>query len=130
MAILNYLLVFLGGGAGSILRYGIGQWVPNKIGPDGGFPWGTLLANILATALLGLGLAYFGRDLLTDRQRLLLLTGFCGGFSTFSTFSAELWQLWAAGHLWTAGLYLFLSILASIAALLVAYQLGGGNTAP
>lgn len=38
MAILNYLLVFLGGGAGSVLRYGIGQWVPNKIGSNGGFP--------------------------------------------------------------------------------------------
>ncbi len=130
MAILSYLLVFLGGGLGSMLRYSIGQWVPNKVGLGGGFPWGTLLANVLATAALGWGLAYLGRELLTDRQRLLLLTGFCGGFSTFSTFSAELWQLWVAGHPFTAGLYLFLSILASIAALLVAYQLGGGNAAP
>lgn len=129
MGILNFFLVFLGGGLGSMLRYGIGQWIPNKAHADVSFPWATLLANVLATALLGLGLAYFGKSLLSAQQRLLLLTGFCGGFSTFSTFSAELWQLWSAGHPYTAGLYLLLSIVASLAAFLLSYHLGGGNMA-
>ncbi len=126
---MNYLLIFLGGGLGSVLRYGLSNWlVVEAEGEPSLFPWATLAANLLASMLLGLGLAYFSRELLTDAQRLLLLTGFCGGFSTFSTLSWELVRLWANGHWTTASLYLLLSLTAGLAAIWLGWKLGGGNS--
>ncbi len=88
-------LVFLGGGLGSICRYGLAllvqPWQPR-------FPWATLLANGLACLALGLLLGWQATGLLSDQRRLLLVTGFCGGFSTFSTFTAESWQLFQEGQ--------------------------------
>lgn len=80
-------LVFFGGGVGSVLRYVIGKWLNNA---ENGIPYGTFLANILGSLLIGiiLGLATKS-DSLTQNQTLLLATGFCGGFTTFSTFAYE-----------------------------------------
>ncbi|MTE28285.1 MULTISPECIES: fluoride efflux transporter CrcB [Winogradskyella] len=81
------LLVFVGGGFGSVLRYVIGKWLNTS---DGGFPYGTFTANIVGSLLIGiiLGLAAKNNSL-TESQTLLLATGFCGGFTTFSTFAYE-----------------------------------------
>ncbi|MEO6759375.1 MAG: CrcB family protein [Saprospiraceae bacterium] len=88
-------LVFLGGGAGSVCRYGLAllaqPWQPR-------FPWATLAANGLACLTLGWLLGWHSGGLLSDQRRLLLATGFCGGFSTFSTFTAESWQLFQEGQ--------------------------------
>jgi|SRR5690606_24275536 len=83
----NILLVFLGGGFGSVLRYIIGKYLNNA---GNGIPYGTFAANILGSLLIGviLGLAA-KNDSLTPNQTLLLATGFCGGFTTFSTFAYE-----------------------------------------
>lgn len=92
---LNFFLVFLGGGLGSICRYGIGLALqPQSLK----FPWATLLANGLACLVLGavLGLHLHGN--ISDQRKLLLATGFCGGFSTFSTFTAETWQCFQNGQ--------------------------------
>jgi CrcB protein len=81
------LLVFVGGGFGSVLRFLLGKLFNNSAS---GIPLGTFLANILGSLLIGciLGLAA-KNDTLTQNQMLLLATGFCGGFTTFSTFAYE-----------------------------------------
>ncbi|WP_372756938.1 fluoride efflux transporter CrcB [Mariniflexile sp.] len=81
------VLVFLGGGFGSVLRYIIGKYLNNT---GTGIPFGTFTANILGSLLIGfiLGLAA-KNNTLSQNQTLLLATGFCGGFTTFSTFAYE-----------------------------------------
>mgnify|MGYP000282999256 FL=1 len=81
------LLVFIGGGAGSVLRYIIGKTLNSS---QTGIPYGTFAANILGSLLIGiiLGLAV-KNETLTQNHTLLLATGFCGGFTTFSTFAYE-----------------------------------------
>ena len=81
------LLVFVGGGFGSVLRYMIGKQLNS---PDTGIPYGTFLANILGSLLIGFLLGWVTKhNGLTENQTLLLATGFCGGFTTFSTFAYE-----------------------------------------
>lgn len=83
----HILLVFLGGGFGSVLRYIIGKYLNNA---ENGIPYGTFLANILGSLLIGLILGFAAKnDTLSQNQTLLLATGFCGGFTTFSTFAYE-----------------------------------------
>lgn len=83
----SILLVFFGGGFGSVLRYIIGKYLNNT---ENGLPYGTFLANILGSLLIGLILGFAAKnDSLNQNQTLLLATGFCGGFTTFSTFAYE-----------------------------------------
>ncbi|WP_452231798.1 fluoride efflux transporter CrcB [Lacinutrix sp. MEBiC02595] len=83
----NLLLVFVGGGFGSVLRYIIGKYLNNT---ENGIPYGTFLANILGSLLIGFILGYaLKNNNLSSNQTLLLATGFCGGFTTFSTFAYE-----------------------------------------
>ncbi len=81
------LLVFVGGGFGSIARYLIGKYLNN---PENGIPYGTFTANVIGSLLIGiiLGLA-MKNNTFSQQQTLLLATGFCGGFTTFSTFAYE-----------------------------------------
>ncbi|MFD0964076.1 fluoride efflux transporter CrcB [Pseudofulvibacter geojedonensis] len=81
------LLIFLGGGTGSVLRYFIGKALNSNIT---GIPYGTFLANILGSLLIGLILGMANKENLVSQNHVLLLaTGFCGGFTTFSTFAYE-----------------------------------------
>lgn len=81
------LLVFLGGGFGSVLRYIIGKYLNS---PENGIPYGTFLANILGSLLIGIILGIAAKNnTLSQNQTLFLATGFCGGFTTFSTFAYE-----------------------------------------
>ncbi len=83
----NVLLVFLGGGFGSVLRYFIGKYLNN---PESGIPYGTFTANILGSLLIGIILGLAAKNnTFSQNQTLLLATGFCGGFTTFSTFAYE-----------------------------------------
>jgi len=103
---MNYLWVFIGGGLGSLCRFGLNQWLNRPLG----YPYGTLLANGLSCILLGVLVGLVSRNLLPIEYRLLLVTGFCGGFSTFSTFSNELAQLMKQGQ-WTMTItYMFMSL--------------------
>lgn len=83
----NLILVFIGGGFGSVLRFLIGKWLNNT---ENGIPYGTFAANIIGSLLIGLILGYAVKsESLTQSHTLLLATGFCGGFTTFSTFAYE-----------------------------------------
>jgi len=83
----NLLFVFIGGGFGSVLRFLLGKWLNNT---ENGIPFGTFVANILGSLLIGIILGYAAKsDTLNQNQTLLLATGFCGGFTTFSTFAYE-----------------------------------------
>lgn len=83
----QFLLVFVGGGFGSVLRYVIGKYLNSA---ERGIPYGTFAANILGSLLIGIILGLAAKnDALSQNQTLLLATGFCGGFTTFSTFAYE-----------------------------------------
>lgn len=81
------LLVFFGGGFGSVARYYVGKWLNNA---ENTIPYGTLLSNILGSLLIGVILGYLAKTSnLSESHSLLLATGFCGGFTTFSAFAYE-----------------------------------------
>jgi len=111
---MNWVLIFIGGGLGSLLRYLIGI-VSLKFLPTS-FPLGTLITNFLACLLLGFivfGLSEKMNQF--DWIKPLLLIGFCGGFSTFSTFSHETVQLINSGSIAMAGLNILLSLFTGFA---------------
>ncbi len=108
----QFILVFIGGGFGSVLRYLIGKLLNNH---QSGIPYGTFLANIIGSLLIGiiLGLAVKNNSL-SDNQTLLLATGFCGGFTTFSTFAYENHIFLKSGDLFSFSLYAILSFSVAI----------------
>ena len=109
------LLIFLGGGAGSIARYCLGKWINSF--HNFAFPYSTLGVNILACFILGIVVALADeKQLLSPAMRLLLAVGFCGGFSTFSTFSIESLELLQNGNLFTSFSYILLSIVLCLVA--------------
>ncbi len=113
------VLVFLGGGLGSLLRYlVIQQWV-TRIHPSV-FPLGTMLVNIVGSLLIGILMAKFVTQENSDTARLFFVTGILGGFTTFSAFSWDAMQLLQRGAFGQAAVY----ILGSVALSLCAVALG------
>lgn len=115
----NILLVGLGGGIGSILRYVATVMITAKR-----FPYATLSVNILGSFIIGLVLAFSIKDeQFANNWKLFLATGICGGFTTFSAFSLENMQLLQSGKAGMAFLYIALSVVLGIAATFAGYQL-------
>jgi CrcB protein len=118
---LHILLVFIGGGLGSLSRWGLNLAIQPLL-PR--FPWATLAANGLACLVLGILLGQQLGTGVTESRRLLLAVGFCGGFSTFSTFTAETFQLWQGGQQTLAAANVLGSLVVCFACLLLGLKLG------
>jgi CrcB protein len=103
---MNLFLVAVGGAAGSVLRYLVSLLFMGM-----GWPWGTLLVNILGSFAMGM----FAGIGLSPQQRLLWMTGVLGGFTTFSAFSLETATLWERAH-WEGVAYVALSVTLGLAA--------------
>ena len=103
----NILLVALGGGVGSVLRYLLS-------GINTSFPWGTFIVNILGSLLIGLLVGLVSKGILSPDMKLLLVTGFCCGFTTFSTFANESFGMMKSGDVLLAALYVGASVAIGI----------------
>jgi CrcB protein len=109
------LLVGIGGGLGSVLRY-LTAYIVGKF-YDNPFPLATFSVNILGCLLIGILIGVFGKQLSpNDDLKYLFITGFCGGYTTFSTFSAENIQLIQSGNYVIPALYIASSVLFGILA--------------
>jgi len=119
---MNYFLVGLGAAFGGTLRY----WVSNltfKFFTEN-FPYGTLVVNVLGSFALGLLMFYFNdKELLNPQLRLFLTVGFCGGFTTFSTFSYETIVLLRETQYVLGFLNIALNLLLCLAGVFLAYLL-------
>ena len=114
------VMVGLGGAAGAILRYLIGLL---PVGTQGGFPWKTLAINILGSFLIGILTGLILKGALAPRWELLLKTGFCGGFTTFSTFALESQGLIDKGAYGAAAFYMGISLVAGAFAVVAGERL-------
>lgn len=106
---MGFLFVGLGGAVGAMLRYAI-SLLPYK----GGFPLLTFVTNILGALLIGFIVGYASKRIVNDSLMLFLKTGLCGGFTTFSTFSLEVYNLFESGSKILAVCYAILSAVCCV----------------
>lgn len=110
---MSYLLIAAGGAVGAMARY----WIGSSILSGGGLPWATIAINVGGSFLIGLlGTLAIEQSALSAPQRQLLLTGFLGGFTTYSAFSFEFQLLIHEGDHLKALAYLSLTVLGAMAA--------------
>ena len=115
----NILLVALGGAVGSVCRYllsgmNVASW-----------PWGTFAVNILGSLIIGLVVGLVSKGIVSPEMKLLLVTGFCGGFTTFSTFANESFSMMKAGDALQMALYVGASVVIGILAVWAGMNLSG-----
>ena len=118
------LLVSLGGVLGVNLRYWLGVWIADRSDPR--FPWSTFMINITGAFLIGLLAPWLARSLPDPRVRVFLLTGFLGGYTTFSSFTLEALALWERGDITRAVVYVVAGNLIGLIAVGVGAWLGRG----
>lgn len=113
---MGYLIVFLGAGIGGALRHGVNLGAARLFGF--GFPFGTLIVNVVGSLLMGLFAGYFAyRTGVPQHMRLFLTTGILGGFTTFSAFSLDAALLMERHAYGLAAAYVAVSVAVSLAAL-------------
>lgn len=111
----NILLVFVGGGCGSLGRWGLSVWLKRYAATLWGLPVHTLCANLLGCVIIGFLMGWLSRHSNAELS-LLLVTGFCGGFTTFSTFSLESFEMMRSGQTGLAVVYIAISLIVCVAA--------------
>lgn len=116
----NMILVALGGAVGSVCRYLLSDINVTT------FPWGTFIVNIIGSLLIGFFVGLAGKGVLSPDMKLLLVTGFCGGFTTFSTFANESFGMMKAGDIMLSALYVGASIVLGILSVWAGVKLSGG----
>ena len=116
-------IIFIGGGLGSVTRFSLGKWISSFYSHH--FPYGTLFVNVLACFILGVlvGVADH-KQIISPNARLFWTVGFCGGFSTFSTFSSETMTLIQTGFPFSSVVYVLASLLLCLAATYLGLNLG------
>jgi fluoride exporter len=118
----KWLLIAVGGAAGSLLRYAVQGWVQRLAA--GAFPTGTLVVNVSACFAIGLLAGFFaGPQLIREEYRIGLTVGVLGGYSTFSTFGLETFNLANDGQFSWAALNMLLSCGIGLAAVWIGYRL-------
>lgn len=113
----SLLLVGAGGAAGSMLRFILQKYL------NANFPYGTLLVNFIGCLLIGILLGMITKNHLSEQGRLILVTGFCGGFTTFSAFTAEANQMMMEHKPVLFFAYLLISVTIGLAATFVGFKL-------
>lgn len=115
----NIVLVFLGGGAGSVARFGITNLV-SRYSSTSSFPWHTLSVNIIGALIIGALMELLALRLsLPSSARFLLVTGFLGGFTTFSAFSLESALLFEKSDYVNLAAYIAASVIGTIIAVFI-----------
>jgi CrcB protein len=118
----NYILVIAGSAVGGALRY----WLSNAVYKflPAVFPYGTLVVNFIGSFLLGIILFLFDdKELLTQSTKLFLTIGFCGGFTTFSTFTFETFSLFRDSEYLLAFSNILLNVTLCLAGIFLAFLL-------
>lgn len=113
------LFVAIGGGCGAVSRFWLGYWVKQQSWGKDLF-WGTLIINITGSVLLGVVAGYFKER--TSTGFLLLGTGFCGGYTTFSTFSLEVTEALRQNRVFDAFLYILASVIGGFLGFVLAWM--------
>ena len=116
----NLVYIFIGGGLGSVLRFAVSTY-SQKFYTFKSFPIGTFAVNMLGCLLMGVLISLLARA--DSSVKYLLITGFCGGFTTFSAFSAENVSLWQNGNYFILLSYILLSVFIGIAAVYAGMQI-------
>lgn len=118
---MNWLAVAIGGALGSVTRYGVALLLPVATGK---FPWPTFIVNLIGSFLIGVAyVVIVQKQILSPELRLWLMTGFLGGFTTFSSFSLETLQLWQQGQNIQALIYIISSVICCLLAVALAVVL-------
>jgi CrcB protein len=125
----QYLVIGLGGGLGSMLRFGIGSLIDTNVQKTGQiFPWGTIVVNITGCFVIGFVLTIStgeGRLLLSPLTRNFITIGILGGYTTFSSFSWQTLALAQDGQWWGAAVNVLLSVVLCLVGVWLGAMLAG-----
>ena len=128
----NAIWIFIGGGLGTLARWGVSGWVANAVGET--FPWGTLLVNISGSFVIGLFAAITGPDgrwFTPASFRQFFMLGICGGYTTFSSFSLQTLNLAEEGQWFKAGANCVLSVVLCLVGVWLGHLVASGiNSSP
>jgi len=118
-----YLVIGLGGFCGANARYLIANWAAERLGPF--FPYGTFIINMSGSLVLGFFMAFLqDRPSIHPNYRLFFATGFCGGYTTFSTFTYESLRLWQDGNVFLGIANLLGSLVIGMIGVLLGFVVG------
>ncbi|MFC2953051.1 fluoride efflux transporter CrcB [Marinicaulis aureus] len=118
-----WLAVAAGGAVGAMARHAVSRTAMHLLGPN--FPWGTLVANIMGSFVMGLIIVWLAhREPVSPALRVFLTVGLLGAFTTFSTFSLDVVTLYRDRTIVIAGAYLLASVILSVSALLGGLAIG------
>lgn len=122
----KFVLIFIGGGIGAICRYSlnlIGEYIITTYF-DKIYPLGTFSANIIGSFFIGILFGIFRHNIIANENlELFLIVGLLGGFTTFSSFSLEIYKMIAGGEYFLSGIYIVLSITLAVTFTFLGYKI-------